>query len=145
MDEKDIRLISLLVEDSRKTLHELANELGLSVSSIHKRIRKLEKDVIERYTVILNPEKFNQITAFLLLSVSEPKKLLDPLRDIPEVIELYQTFGNFNFLLKIRGGSIEEISDITNRISSMEGVLMVECIVATKRIKEVAWKPEVTK
>ncbi|MEM0330576.1 MAG: Lrp/AsnC family transcriptional regulator [Archaeoglobaceae archaeon] len=145
MDEKDIKLISLLVEDSRKTLHELANELGLSVSSIHKRIKKLEKDIIERYTVILNPEKFNQITAFLLVSVSEPKKIVESLKDLPEVIELYQTFGNFNFLLKIRGGSIEEISEITNRISSMEGVLMVECIVATKRIKETAWKPEVVK
>lgn len=141
MDEKDIKLISLLTEDSRKTLHELADELGLSVSSIHKRIKKLEKDVIERYTVILNPEKFNQITAFLLVSAENPGRVSEKLKEIPEVIELYQTFGNFNFMLKIRGGSIGEISEITNKISSMDGVLMVECIVATKRIKEIAWKP----
>lgn len=145
MDEKDLKLISLLTEDARKTLHELAAELGLSVSSVHKRIRKLEKDVIERYTVILNPEKFNQITAFLLLSVNDPKRILAKLKEIPRIIELYQTFGNFNFILKIRGSSIDEISEITNEISNMEGVVMIECIVATKRIKEVAWRPEVKK
>lgn len=143
MDDKDIKLISLLAEDARKTLHELAEELGLSVSSIHKRVKKLEKDVIERYTVILNPEKFNQITAFLLVSTENPKRLSEKLKDITEVIELYQTFGNFNFVLKIRGGSIDEISEITNKVSNLEGVVMVECIVATKRIKEIAWKPGV--
>jgi len=142
MDEKDIKLISILTEDARKTLHELAEELGLSVSSVHKRIRKLEKDVIERYTVILNPEKFNQITAFLLVS-ADPKRTAERLRDIPQIIELYQTFGNFNFILKVRGGSIEEISEITNMISSLDGVVMVECIVATRRLKETAWKPGV--
>jgi DNA-binding Lrp family transcriptional regulator len=141
MDEKDIKLISILTEDARKTLQELAEELGLSVSSIHKRIRKLEKDVIERYTVILNPEKFNQITAFLLVSASSPRRTAEKLKDIPKIIELYQTFGNFNFILKIRGSSIEEISDITNMVSNVEGVEMVECIVATKRLKETAWKP----
>jgi DNA-binding Lrp family transcriptional regulator len=141
MDEKDIKLISILTEDARKTLQELAEELGLSVSSIHKRIRKLEKDVIERYTVILNPEKFNQITAFLLVSASNPRRTAEKLKDIPKIIELYQTFGNFNFILKIRGSSIEEISDITNMVSNIEGVEMVECIVATKRLKETAWKP----
>ncbi|MCX8172795.1 MAG: Lrp/AsnC family transcriptional regulator [Archaeoglobaceae archaeon] len=143
MDEKDIKLISLLTEDARKTLQELALELGLSISSIHKRVRKLERDVIEKYTVILNPEKFKQITAFLLLSANEPKKIAEKLKELPEVIELYQTFGNFNFILKIRGGSIEEISEITNKISNLDGVVMVECIVATRRIKEVAWKPGV--
>ncbi len=141
MDEKDIKLISILTEDARKTLQELAEELGLSVSSIHKRIRKLEKDVIERYTVILNPEKFNQITAFLLVSANDPRRTAEKLKDIPQIIELYQTFGNFNFILKVRGGSIEEISDITNMVSNLEGVAMVECIVATKRLKETAWKP----
>lgn len=141
MDEKDIKLLSILTDDARKTLNELASELGLSVSSIHKRVRRLERDVIERYTIILNPEKFNQITAFLLVSASEPKRIAEKLREIPEVIELYQTFGNFNFILKIRGGSIDEISEVTNRVSSLDDVMMVECIVATKRLKEVAWKP----
>ncbi|MDK2796221.1 MAG: Lrp/AsnC family transcriptional regulator, regulator for asnA, asnC and gidA [Archaeoglobaceae archaeon] len=143
MDKKDIKLISILTEDARKTLQELADELGLSVSSIHKRIRKLEKEVIERYTVMLNPEKFNQITAFLLLSARDPKRIAEELKGIPQIIELYQTFGNFNFILKTRGGSIEEISEITNKISSIDGVEMVECIVATKRLKEAPWKPEV--
>jgi len=141
MDEKDIKLISILTEDARKTLQELAEELGLSVSSIHKRIRKLEKDVIERYTVILNPEKFNQITAFLLVSANDPRRTAEKLKDIPQIIELYQTFGNFNFILKVRGSSIEEIGDITNQVSNLQGVEMVECGVATKRLKETAWKP----
>ncbi|MEM1579117.1 MAG: Lrp/AsnC family transcriptional regulator [Archaeoglobaceae archaeon] len=141
MDEKDIKIISLLAKDSRKTLQEIANELSLSISSVHKRVKKLEKDVIEKYTIIVNPEKFNQITAFLLISTSDQKRISEKLREIPELLELYQVFGNFNFIAKVRGSGIEKISEISNSISALEGVNMVECIIAIRRIKEETWRP----
>ncbi|MEM3505503.1 MAG: hypothetical protein QW532_04670, partial [Archaeoglobaceae archaeon] len=66
------------------------------------------KGVIEKYTLLLNPEKFNYITAFLLISSSSD--VSKELFRIPEVIEIYQTFGNYNFIAKVRGKGIEKIA-----------------------------------
>lgn len=140
MDEKDLEIVSMLVEDSRTTLQKIAARMGLSVSSVHKRIRKLEKDVIEKYTLLINPEKFNYITAFLLIS-SNDLSVSKAISELPEIIELYQTFGNYNLIAKVRGSCIEKIADVSGKISSLEKVEDVLCLIATKRIKEVPWKP----
>jgi len=51
MDEKDLIILSTLVKDVRTTLSELSELLGMSVSSIHKRIKKLEKRVLLKTTL----------------------------------------------------------------------------------------------
>ncbi|MEM2895055.1 MAG: Lrp/AsnC family transcriptional regulator [Archaeoglobaceae archaeon] len=139
MDEKDLEILATLVEDSRTTLQKIAEKTKLSISSVHKRVKRLEKDVIEKYTLLLNPEKFNYITAFLLISSSSD--VSKELFRIPEVIEIYQTFGNYNFIAKVRGKGIEKIAEISNKVSSLNGVEDVLYLIATRRIKEIPWKP----
>jgi Lrp/AsnC family transcriptional regulator for asnA, asnC and gidA len=143
MDEKDKRILSELVRDARTTLSELSEMLGMSVSSIHKRVKKLEKDgIIERYSAILNPEKFDTVTAFLLVSTEDAEKVFERIKSIKDVVEVYKSLGNFNMIVKIRAGDLDTIGDITSKISSLEGVMMVECIVTTRRLKESAWVPD---
>ncbi|MEM0503893.1 MAG: Lrp/AsnC family transcriptional regulator [Archaeoglobaceae archaeon] len=139
MDEKDLEILATLVEDSRTTLQKIAEKTKLSISSVHKRVKRLERDVIEKYTLLLNPEKFNYITAFLLISSSSD--VSKELFRIPEVIEIYQTFGNYNFIAKVRGKGIEKIAEISNKVSSLNGVEDVLYLIATRRIKEIPWKP----
>lgn len=121
------------------SLQKIAEKTKLSISSVHKRVKRLEKDVIEKYTLLLNPEKFNYITAFLLISSSSD--VSKELFRIPEVIEIYQTFGNYNFIAKVRGKGIEKIAEISNKVSSLNGVEDVLYLIATRRIKEIPWKP----
>ncbi|MEM4279692.1 MAG: Lrp/AsnC family transcriptional regulator [Archaeoglobaceae archaeon] len=139
MDGKDLEILATLVEDSRTTLQKIAEKTKLSISSVHKRVKRLERDVIEKYTLLLNPEKFNYITAFLLISSSSD--VSKELFRIPEVIEIYQTFGNYNFIAKVRGKGIEKIAEISNKVSSLNGVEDVLYLIATRRIKEIPWKP----
>ncbi|WP_456329403.1 winged helix-turn-helix transcriptional regulator [Archaeoglobus sp.] len=143
MDEKDMLILSELVKDARKTLSELAEMLDMSISSIHKRVKKLEKEgVIERYTVIVNPDMFDTVTAFLLVSAENPEKIFNNIKSINGVVEVYKALGNFNMVIKVRSNDLDRIGEITSKISSMEGVMMVECIVTTRRLKESVWFPE---
>ncbi len=143
MDEKDLKILSALVKDARTTLAELSEILGMSISSIHKRIKKLESEnIIERYAAILNPEKFDCVTAFLLVSAEDSRKVFEEVKNIKEVVEIYKALGNFNIIVKVRSKNLDKIGEITSRISTLEGVMMVECVVTTKRLKEEVWIPE---
>lgn len=143
MDEKDMLILSELVKDSRKTLSELAEMLDMSISSIHKRVKKLEKEgIIERYTAVVNPDVFDTVTAFLLIGAENPEKIFNNIKSIDSVVEVYKALGNFNMIVKIRSNDLDKIGEITSKISAMEGVMMVECIVTTKRLKEEIWFPE---
>lgn len=57
-DKVDQQILELLIENSRTSLIEISEKVGLSRVAVKNRIDALEKNgVIEQYTVILNPEK----------------------------------------------------------------------------------------
>ncbi len=143
MDDKDMKIIAELVKDARTTLSELSEILGMSISSIHKRIKKLESEgIIEKYSAVINPDKFDSVTAFLLISAEDTKKVFDEIRQIKDVVEVYKTLGNFSMVAKVRSKNLDMIGEITSKISAVEGVMMVECIVTTRRLKEEIWAPD---
>lgn len=57
MDEVDFQLIKILRDNSRATYRELADELGLSVNSAHKRVQTLvDMGIIKKFIVYLTPK-----------------------------------------------------------------------------------------
>lgn len=143
MDDKDMKIIAELVRDARTTLSELSEILGMSISSIHKRIKKLESEgIIEKYSAVINPDKFDSVTAFLLISAEDAKKVFDEIKQAKDVVEVYKTLGNFSMVAKVRSKNLDRIGEITSKISAIEGVMMVECIVTTRRLKEEIWIPD---
>ena len=57
-DQIDQQILDLLIENSRISLIDISEQVGLSRVAVKNRIDALEKSgVIEQYTVILNPEK----------------------------------------------------------------------------------------
>ena len=54
----NIKLIKILMTNSRMPYTRLAEMFGVSEAAIRKRLRKLEKDgIIRKYTVEVNPRK----------------------------------------------------------------------------------------
>ncbi|MBO8182569.1 MAG: Lrp/AsnC family transcriptional regulator [Archaeoglobus sp.] len=145
MDRKDLEILRNLVEDSRLSLGELSEITGLAVSTVHKRIMKLTKEeYIDKFTIILNPEKFGCVTAFLLVDADSEKipSIVERLRAEENVLEIYESLGNHNLVLKIRASNLEILKGVVNRISETDGVYSFEFYLATSRFKEEAWKPE---
>lgn len=57
-DEIDSKIISILSENGRITLVDLAKETGLSRIAVKARLDALiEKNVIEKFTIVLNPQQ----------------------------------------------------------------------------------------
>ena len=62
LDSKDIKIISVLREDSRMAIRDIAKKTSLRPSTVHDRIKKLEEEkVIEKFTVKLNNKSVEEI------------------------------------------------------------------------------------
>lgn len=68
---------------------------------------------------------FVQIGAIL----GKEREIAETLRKIPEVREVYGTFGQFDIIAKVEGESPEEIGNIViEKIRSIDGVSLTETI-----------------
>ena len=75
LDEKDIQILRRVEQDYEVNLEELSEELGISKSTIHYRLKKLKEDgVITRAMAEVDPEVFglNSKTSFPMLVHCQP-------------------------------------------------------------------------
>jgi DNA-binding Lrp family transcriptional regulator len=145
MDKKDIDILRYLATDSRLSLGDIAEKTGLAVSTVHKRINKLIKEeYIEKFTIILNPEKFGCVTAFLLIDCESDKikEIANEICKEESIIEVYESLGTHNIIAKIRAESLDRLKEAVNRVSDIEGVYNFEIYLSTTRYKEETWKPD---
>lgn len=56
VDEIDLKIISLLQEDSRSSFNQIAANLGIVVGTVHNHEKNLEDEgILKGYTIILDP------------------------------------------------------------------------------------------
>ena len=73
MDEVDLKIILLLMNNSRLTYREIANHLRLSVNAVYKRIQILiDIKTIEKFTAKLKPYAINAIYTFIFGQCNAP-------------------------------------------------------------------------
>ncbi len=126
LDAIDIEILSLLKQNARVKASQISEEVGLSVSSVTERIRKMEKSgIINGYTVIIDQKQIgNDVTAIMEVSLEHPKfydsftKMIDETHCI---VSCYYISGDFDFILKIIAPS-ESLEEIHRKIKSFPGV-----------------------
>ena len=108
MDNLDRKILQVLQADSRTSLHDIGQAVGLSPSPCWGRIRKMEDaGVIEGYTVRLNAQALGLGETVLVQvtldnhSDNTLEKFGETLASIPEVIEAWLVSGEYDYLLRI--------------------------------------------
>jgi Lrp/AsnC family leucine-responsive transcriptional regulator len=108
MDAIDRKILRALQVNSRASLQEIGQSVGLSSSPCWERIRKLEASgVIEGYTVRLNAQALGLADTVLVQvtldshSDNTLEKFGETLAAIPEVIEAYLLSGEYDYLLRV--------------------------------------------
>ncbi|BEP48397.1 Lrp/AsnC family transcriptional regulator [Variovorax beijingensis] len=101
-------ILRVLLLDSRKTLQEIGNEVGLSPTSCWTRIKKLEAHgVIKRYTIDVDPAKLgyhDSVIVQVTLESHTDETLYDfgrVLATIPEIQEAYLVSGDYDYYIRI--------------------------------------------
>ncbi|MBR3837035.1 MAG: Lrp/AsnC family transcriptional regulator [Clostridia bacterium] len=139
LDSIDIRILSLLKENARIKASQISEIVGLSVSSVTERIKKLEKGgVITGYTAVIDQKKIgNNVTALMEVSLEHPK-FYDSFAEMIEktkcIVSCYYISGDFDFMMKILAPS-EKLEEIHRAIKSFPGVSGTRTNVVLKSMK----------
>ncbi|MEX0991989.1 MAG: Lrp/AsnC family transcriptional regulator [Actinomycetota bacterium] len=121
LDDRDLEILAALQEDARATYADIARRVGLSPSSVHDRVRKLEQSgVIKAYRAEVDPRALGlQVTALVSVSPLDPKQP----DDFPESIEAFTEIedclsvaGPENYILKVRTKTTAELEDLLQRL-----------------------------
>ena len=143
MDEQDSRIIRLLTEDGRMSIHELSEKAGLSHTPVSRRVKKLEADgVITGYGARVDERKLG-FTFSVFVSVRLDKQIDETLaaferqiKLMPEVVDCWLMTGNHDYLLRVVTRDIEEFETFLLRdLTRAQGVASMESSIPLRRVK----------
>jgi Lrp/AsnC family leucine-responsive transcriptional regulator len=139
LDHIDRSIIAALYEDGRRTIKEVAELLNMSSPSITARIDKLkDAGAITGYTVVVDPKAFgfNVAANVRIYAMSgEVKKVVQLLRDTPEIVEADQVTGKDCFQVKVVVRNAEELHAVAARFepyASVDTAIILSNIVARR-------------
>lgn len=130
MDATDQALISLLRQNARLNVADLAHKLKVSRGTVTNRIRKLEDEhIIVGYTVRLKPEaEPERIRAWMGVQIegNRTREVIASLLGEPGVAALHDTNGRWDLLAEIEARSMNELSHVLERIRLVGGIRSTE-------------------
>lgn len=121
-DVKDMEILSCLRKDARQPLKSVSKQVGLPISTIYDRIKKLERNgLIEAYTVLINYKKMQysiKATIFLKASNGSMQKIENAAFDSIYTNNLIKLTGDeYNFLLEGIFPDMDALSSFVEKMS----------------------------
>jgi len=121
IDELDQRILDVLLTDSRISLKQLAEQVGLSSPSVSERLRRLEeRGVIRQYTVDIDPKALGYTLQAIVRVRPMPGKLhivQKLIEEIPEIGECDKVTGEDCFIARLYVRSIDQLDHILDRVA----------------------------
>lgn len=133
LEAKDRKIVAALERDARLTYAEIAKQTGLSASTVHERVRKLEtRGVIRGYRADVNLELVGlPITAIVSLALTP-----DSPTDIPALISefelvesCYSVAGDNSYALLVRAPTTKDLEELVDGLRAKLEVITRTTIV----------------
>jgi Lrp/AsnC family leucine-responsive transcriptional regulator len=127
LEDVDARIAAVLAADGRCSYTDLAEKVGLSVSAVHQRVRRLEKrGVIRGYTAQIDSEQIGlPLTAFVSLTPIDPAAPDDypqRLAAMPEIEACHSVAGVESYIVKVRVQSPAALETLLGQIRGTAGM-----------------------
>lgn len=130
MDDLDLRLVSLLRHDGRRSVSDLASDLNVSRATVRSRMEKLvESGEILGFTAVLRDDwRDLPIRAVTLVVVDghNTEPVIRRLGALTEVRSIHSTNGKWDLVLDIATRDLAAFDDALNRIRLIEGITGTE-------------------
>lgn len=137
MDDKDLKLISLLRRNARAPIVSLARQIGLSRSATQDRLTRLEESgAIAGYTVIEGKPSAIVQAAHLLVRFESGKtceQVAPRVKSVPFVTRIDSLSGEIDLLVSIDTDSIDSIEQVRRQVSAVPGVSTVVTALVLRR------------
>ena len=141
LDLIDIDILSKLQMDGRASFNTLADELGLSVATVSKRVKKLEDaGVIRGFAAVVVCEKLGFKENLWVMLYLQPGVDIDEIGQKVSKFRgvkcVYSLFSDFDLLVHLCCATSNDIDSAILEIGKLDGVVKVTKMSVYKKIKE---------
>ena len=134
MDKKDEKILELLKENSKLTTQQISKKTLIPITTVHSRIKKLEKEgIIKKYTLELDNKKLGKnISAYIHIVVDykllkenkiSQHELTKKIRQNEFVEEAAMVTGGTDIIIKVRVKNVDELDFfVTKYLRNINGI-----------------------
>ncbi|MED5618108.1 Lrp/AsnC family transcriptional regulator [Ideonella sp. BN130291] len=143
LDRHDVVLLTELQRDSRQTVQQLAERVGLSSTPCWKRVKDMEAaGIIRGYTALIDREKVG-LSLCVIAEVNLTRHNEDDVRrfeqavaDCPQIVSCYSTTGQADYVIKVLVPDIKGYEQFLHETAfKLPGVTHVRSSVVLKEVK----------
>jgi Lrp/AsnC family transcriptional regulator, leucine-responsive regulatory protein len=135
LDRKDFVLLDALQQNASQRLEDLAALVKLAPSSVHERLRRLEREgIIRKWTVDLDTTALGLgVIAFIGVRSTRPcSELLVSMRKIPSIEECHSVAGELSMILKVRVRDTAALLSLSEHLHLIPGIEQTETTIVLK-------------
>lgn len=136
IDNVDLKILNILMEDAKIPYTEVAKRVFVSGGTVHVRMKKLEEmGIVTGTTLKMDYSKLGfDVTCFMgiyLLKSSLYDSVVNNLKEIPEIVKVHYTTGNYNIFIKIYCKDTRHLKDVLHdKIQKVEGIERTETFIS---------------
>ncbi|MBK0166799.1 Lrp/AsnC family transcriptional regulator [Klebsiella sp. S69] len=142
MDRTDCNILAELQKDGRLSLTDLAERVGISLSSCQRRVRALEQEgVISDYRAHLDPARFGlNFSAIVFVTLREGDRQAvatfeAAVEEIPQIIQAQRLFGDPDYLLHVITRDLPAFQELYDeKLSDISGVQRLTSTLVMKTV-----------
>jgi Lrp/AsnC family leucine-responsive transcriptional regulator len=150
LDPIDLQILELVQNDGRLTYAEIGGKVGLSISAVNERLRKLNASgAIQAVVGVIDADAVGlSLTAFIQVLLERPEHDV-PFRTginrLPEVQECHHIAGDYSYLLKVRTRNTAHLEEVISKgIKQLPGVARSQTTIVLSTTKETTLLPILT-
>jgi Lrp/AsnC family transcriptional regulator len=148
LDKTDRMILAELQHDATLTVDQLAERIHLSRNACWRRVKALEEaGVIKARVVLLDPAKLGLgLTAFIAIRTAQHEekwleKFSRAVREFPEIIGVYRTTGETDYLIQAVISDIAGYDQLYKRLITRISLTDVSASFVMEKIKETTALP----
>lgn len=126
IDQLDARIIQVLHDEPRIGILELSRRLGVARGTAQSRLNKMqERGVVVGFGPDIDLAAIGcAVLAFTTIEVVQGRiaDVIDPLQELPEVLEVHSIAGRGDLLVRLAARSNEDLMDLLERILTIPQV-----------------------
>lgn len=136
-DRIDDLLLGILREDARASNTRIATRLGLSESAVRRRIANLKSSGrIRRFTVDIDDRDLSSAITWVSVNPTVPtRQVSEKIRGIKGVESVYETAGQFDIAVVVKGANIGEVNATIEGIRRAGGVTSTNTTMVLRTIR----------
>ncbi|MFZ5733058.1 MAG: Lrp/AsnC family transcriptional regulator [Pseudomonadota bacterium] len=143
LDVIDRKILAILQQDGRTTMQQLADQVGLSLSPCHRRVKLLEaQGVISRYAAMVDQKAIGlHVSVFISIKLVRQKeedlaRFAKAISKWDEVLECYLMTGNRDYLLRVVAADLAAYEKfLKTKLTRLDGIASIESSFALSQVK----------